>query len=429
MKLNKEQEDMLSGKFGRGTKKAIEILVALGEAKGAEELVKISYAHLMPPDVMFYPYGRQGRWASEMTHELTLDIDRLRVTATIEPKFCNLAIAKTIQYTDDMIAEMDKIQGAATDFYEKIGVIPTYSALPFYVRPGKFGEHVSIAESIAILWYNTMFGSRCERDDGVTSLAAAITGYCPLAGAHLSENRPAEVTIRLAENIKFEQFADADWDAFSLASSRLCREKRPVFVGIPSNIGLTSLKHLFAVIAVESGLAVMHIVGVTPEAPSLEKALGGRKPQAEYVVGEKELAEAYQLANTTSDRDIDFILLGCPHLTIREMRDLAEELDGKKIKDGVNLVAVTTRMLLEQARDLGYVDIIQKAGGTLSCDMCIAFAGTQVTGVIATNSIKADFFYAGFSAEGKRKVRFGSTRECAKSALTGKWEGRVPWNK
>jgi predicted aconitase len=420
---------MLSGKYGRGTQKAIEILIGLGEAQGAEELVKISYAHLMPPDVMFFPYGRQGRWAHEMTRELTMDIDRLRVTATIEPLFCNLAIAKTIQFTDDMIAEMNKIQGAASDFYERIGVIPNYSALPFYVRPGKFGEHVSIAESIAILWYNTMFGSRCERDDGVTSLSAAITGYCPLAGAHLSENRPGEVTIRLGEDLKFEQFTDADWDAFSLASSRLCREKRPVFVGIPRHIGLTDLKHLFAVIAVESGLAVMHIVGVTPEAPSLETALGGRKPQAEYVVGKKELVEAYQLANTTSDRDIDFILLGCPHLTLRELRELAEELDGKKIKGGVNLVAVTTRMLLEQARDMGYVNSIQNAGGTISCDMCIAFAGTQVTGVIATNSIKADFFYAGFSAEGKRKVRFGSTRDCARAALTGKWEGRVPWDK
>ena len=426
MRFNKEQEEMLSGKFGRGTKKAIEILVALGEAQGAEELVKISYAHLMPPDVMFFPYGKQGRWAHEMTHELTMDIDRLRVTATIEPKFCNLAIAKTIQFTDDMIAEMHEIQGAATDFYEKIGVIPNYSPLAFYVRPGKLGEHVSIAESIAILWYNTMFGSRCERDDGVTSLSAAITGYYPLIGAHLSENRPGEVTIRLGEDLKFEQFNDADWDAFSLASSRLCREKRPVFLGVPRNIGLTDLKHLFAVIAVESGLAVMHIVGVTPEAPSLEAAMGGKKPQAEYVVGKKELIQAYQLANTTSDTDIDFILLGCPHLTMKELRDLAEELDGRRVKEGVNLVAVTTRMLFEQARDMGYIDSIQNAGGIVTTDMCIAFAGTQVKGVIATNSIKADFFYAGFSAEGKRKVRFGSTRDCAKAALTGKWEGSMP---
>ena len=424
MELNKEQEHLLSGKAGRGPQKAMEIIIQLAEAQGAENLVRISYAHLMPPDVMFFPYGKQGRWAREMTEELTKDVDHLRVPTTIEPKFCDLSIAKVLQFPDPVIEEMDEIQGTATNFYEKIGVMPNYSALPFYVRPGKFGEHISIAESISILWYNTMYGSRCERDDGVTSLSAAITGYCPLAGVHLPQNRPAEVVIRLGADLDFGQFVDADWDAFSLASSRLCKEKRPVFVGIPQGIGITELKHLLAVIAVESGLAVMHIVGVTPEAPTLEKALAGYKPQAEYVVGKKELTEAYALANTTAERDIDFVLLGCPHLTLKEIRDLAEVLDGKRIHDRVRLVAVTTRMLFDQAKDIGYADAILNSGATFTYDMCIAFAGTQVRGIIATNSIKADFFYAGFSAEGKRKVRFGSTKDCARAAITGKWEGR-----
>jgi predicted aconitase len=424
MRLNKEQEGMLAGKYGRGCQKAIEIIISLAEAQGSKKLVKISYAHLMPPDVMFFPYGKQGRWAHDMTHELTQDVERLRVPATIEPKFCNLAIAKTLQFPDPIIQEMHEIQGAATDFYERIGVIPNYSALPFYVRPGKFGEHISIAESIAILWYNTIFGSRCERDDGVTSLSAAITGYCPLAGAHLPENRHGEVIIRLGKDLDFRQFTDADWDAFSLASSRLCKEKRPVFLGVPPSIGITELKHFLAVIAVESGLAVMHIVGVTPEAQTLEAAMAGTQPEAEYEVGKKELLEAYRLANTTADRDIDFVLMGCPHLTLRELRDMAEVLDGKKIHDRVRVVAVTTKMLFDQAKDMGYADAILNSGAVLTYDMCVAFAGTQVRGVIATNSIKADFFYAGFSAEGKRKVRFGSTKECAKAALTGKWEGR-----
>jgi predicted aconitase len=403
----------------------MEIIIQLAEAQGAQELVKISYAHLMPPDVMFYPYGRQGIWAHEMTNELTMDVDRLRVPATIEPKFCQLGVAKTLQYPDNIIEEIRVIQGKATDFYEKVGVIPTYSALPFYVRPGKLGEHVSIAESISILWYNTMFGSRCERDDGVTSLSAAITGYCPLAGAHLQENRYGEVVIKLGKELDFTKFEDSDWDAFSLASSRLCKEKRPVFVGVPKNIGITELKHLLAVIAVESGLAIMHIEGITPEAPTLEVAMGGKKPQAEYIIGKNELLEAYELANTATGKDVDFVLMGCPHLTMKEIRDVAEVVDGKKINSNVKMVVVTTRMLYEQAKDMGYVDIITKSGAEITYDMCIAFAGTQVTGTIATNSIKADFFYAGFSAEGKRKVRFGSTKDCARAALTGQWEGRV----
>jgi predicted aconitase len=336
-----------------------------------------------------------------------------------------LGVAKTLQYPDNIIEEIREIQGKATDFYEKVGVIPTYSALPFYVRPGKLGEHVSIAESISILWYNTMFGSRCERDDGVTSLSAAITGYCPLAGAHLQENRYGEVVIKLGKELDFAKFEDSDWDAFSLASSRLCKEKRPVFVGVPKNIGITELKHLLAVIAVESGLAIMHIEGITPEAPTLEVAMGGKKPQAEYIIGKNELLEAYELANTATGKDVDFVLMGCPHLTMKEIRDVAEVVDGKKINSNVKMVVVTTRMLYEQAKDMGYVDIITKSGAEITYDMCIAFAGTQVTGTIATNSIKADFFYAGFSAEGKRKVRFGSTKDCARAALTGQWEGRV----
>lgn len=424
MKLNKEQEDMLMGKEGQGVKKAMEIIVGMGEAQGAGELVKISYAHLMPPDVMFMPFGKQGEWAHDLTGELTRDLKQLRVPTTIEPKFCDLSVAKELMFDDGTIEEIRTIQGKATDFYENLGVVPTYTAMPYYHYRARKGQHVSISESIATLWFNTMLGARCERDDGVKSLAAAITGYVPKEGVHLDENRAGEVVIRPAPGIDFDKFSDADWDAYSLAASRKCHEKMPVFTDIPPNIGQTDLKHLHAVIAVESGLALMHIVGVTPEAPTLESALRGRKPIAEFFIDPKDLDEAYDLANTAKGTNIDFILLGCPHLTIREFRDLAEILEGNKINSNVTLVASTSRLLFEQAADMGYVDVIQKAGGRVATEMCIAFAGTQATGTIATNSIKAVFFYAGFTSDESRLVRFGSTKDCARSAISGKWEGR-----
>lgn len=424
MKLNEEQEAMLMGKEGRGVRKAMEIIVGMGEAQGAEELVKISYAHLMPPDVMFMPFGRQGRWAHDLTGELTRDLKQLKVPTTIEPKFCDLSVARDLRFDDDTIEEICTIQGKATDFYENLGVFPTYTAMPYYHYRARKGQHVSISESIATLWFNTMLGARCERDDGVKSLAAAITGYVPKEGVHLDENRAGEVVIRPGAGIDFGKFTDADWDAYSLAASRKCRDRMPVFTDIPLTIGQTDLKHLHAVIAVESGLALMHIVGITPEAPTLEAALGGRSPMAEFVIGKEEIEEAYDLANTATGEDIDFILLGCPHLTIREFRDLAEVLDGNKINPNVTLVASTSRLLFEQAADMGYIDVIQKAGGRVATEMCIAFAGTQAAGTIATNSIKAVFFYAGFTSDGSRMVRFGSTRDCARSAITGKWEGR-----
>lgn len=426
MELNKEQQSMLSGKEGRGAQKAMEMIIAVAEAQGAEKLVPIDYAHLMPPDLMFMPFGKQGKWAKDMTEELTRDVARFRVpVVTVEPKFCDLCVAKDLQYTDGVIEEIKQIQGNAESFYENLGVVNTYTAMPFLFYQTKMGQHVSISESIATLWFNTMFGSRCERDDGVKSLAAAITGYVPYEGAHLPENRYAEVIIRPGSDLNFEAFTDADWDAYSLAASRKCREKRPVFTDVPKDIGFTDLKHLLAVIAVESGLAVMHIVGVTPEADTLEAALAGHKPEAEFTLTMKEMDEAYSLANTTDSKDIDFILMGCPHITMKEFRDLAEVLEGKRVHSNVKLIVSTQRLLLEQAQDMGFVDAIRNAGGIVTSDMCIAFAGTQVQGTVATNSIKAVFFYAGFDAEGTRGVRFGSTKDCARAALTGKWEGRV----
>lgn len=424
MQLNREQEEMLEGRQGRGVQKAIEMLIAMGNAVGAEKMVRISYAHLMPPDLMFFPYGKQGKWAHEMTEELTQDIQGFKVATTIEPMFCDLCIARDLQYPDNQIGEMQKIQGEAIHFYEKMKVIPTYTAMPFLYYQTKLGQHVSIAESIATLWFNTMFGSRCERDDGITALSAAITGYVPLTGSHLEAYRHAEVVIKPGTAIDFNSFNDADWDAYSLAASRKCKEKRPAFLGIPSDIGLTALKHLLAVIAVESGLAVMHIVGLTPEAQTLQMALAGTEPLAEHVIGKKEMDEAYALANTSKDRNIAFVLLGCPHLTLREIRDLAEVLDGKKINKNVKLIAATTRLLLEQAEDMGFARVIRDAGGILTTDMCIAFAGSNVKGTIATNSIKAVFFYTGFCASAPNEVKFGSIKECGGAALTGRWEGR-----
>ncbi|MBA7469868.1 hypothetical protein ES707_05142 [subsurface metagenome] len=424
MRLDDEEKRMLAGEEGKGTQKAMEILKAKGEAEGAERMVKIVYAHLMPPDTMFFPYGRQGKWARDLTGELTRDVTRLKVPATMEPKFVDLELAKDIEFTDDLITEMRNIMLPAAEYFEKLGVVPSYTALPFLIYPTKMGEHVSIAESIAILWYNTMFGSRCERDDGVTSLAAAITGVYPEIGAHLTENRFAEVIIRPGKDIDPAQFSYTDWDAYSLAAARKGKEKTPVFIGLPPNMTFTQHKHLLAVIAVESGLAILHIVGTTPEAPTLEAALGGRKPLAEFEIGKRDIDEAYAIATTATDPHVDYVFLGCPHVTLAELKEVAAALEGKKVNPNVKLVVSTTWQYLDSAEEMGYAEAIRQAGATLTKDMCIAFSGTQVSGTIATDSIKAAFFYTGFSSKTTRRVWFGTIQDCVQAAITGKWPGR-----
>jgi predicted aconitase len=376
----------------------------------------------MPADTMFFPFGCQWKWSRELTGALTQGVTRLKVPATIEPKFLDLdRAAKPIGYSEKLILEIRNIMEPACKYYESLGVIPSYTALPFLIYPTKLGEHVSIAESIAILWYNTILGSRCERDDGVTSLAAAITGVYPKIGVHLEENRYAEVVIRPGSDVSVHKFDYTDWDAYSLAASRKCKEKTPVFVGLPAGITFTQKKHLLEVIAVESGLAVMHIVGATPEAPSLERALGGRKPVAEYEITKADIEEAYSIATTATNNAVDFVFLGCPHVTVPEFKEIARVLEGRKVHPNVTLIVSTNSQFLMTAHDMGYTETIDRAGGIIVRDVCIAFSGTQAQGTIATDSIKAAFFYSGFSSSTSRRVRLGDITECVNAAVKGKW--------
>ena len=45
MYLAKEEERILAGEFGEGTQKALELLVAIGDAYDAEKMIPISRAH------------------------------------------------------------------------------------------------------------------------------------------------------------------------------------------------------------------------------------------------------------------------------------------------------------------------------------------------------------------------------------------------
>ena len=46
MQLTREEEAMLNGKYGEGTAFAMKVLVAIGNAFGAEKMVDISRAHV-----------------------------------------------------------------------------------------------------------------------------------------------------------------------------------------------------------------------------------------------------------------------------------------------------------------------------------------------------------------------------------------------
>jgi len=142
----------------------------------------------------------------------------------------------------------------------------------------------------------------------------------------------------------------------------------PVFTGIPRTVSPEGLMNLGAQLNTAGAVSMYHIVGVTPEAPTLEAALGGREPTARVTVVDEDLA-AQREALSEPAGDIDFVMLGCPHLTVRQVSDIARALAGRALKAELWIcTSFATRDLLER---MGLLAMIEAAGGHVCPDTCI----------------------------------------------------------
>ena len=109
----------------------------------------------------------------------------MRIPTTINPLFLTAEVAAKIGFPAEYIQEMQETQIHGMDVYRSLGVIPTYTCCPFYLHAAHYGEHLGGAESVAVLFYNSVFGAMVNRESGPTALAIAITGKTPVSYTHL----------------------------------------------------------------------------------------------------------------------------------------------------------------------------------------------------------------------------------------------------
>ncbi|HSO25791.1 MAG TPA: aconitase X, partial [Methanobacteriaceae archaeon] len=85
----------------------------------------------------------------------------------------------------------------------------------------------------------------------------------------------------------------------------------------------------------------------------------------------------------------DLICLGCPHASLDEIREIAETLQGKKLKN--ELWLCTSINMKAAAERMGYTKMIEQAGGKLVCDTCMVVSPIEELGfeVIGVDSAKA----------------------------------------
>jgi hypothetical protein len=169
-----------------------------------------------------------------------------------------------------------------------------------------------------------------------------------------------------------------------------------------------------------------HIVGVTPEAETLDIAFGPKRPLETFRYGKEEQRQVYDRLNANGrDSNVDFVMLGCPHAAIEQLRDVARLLDGKKVSGNCALWIFTSRAVKSQAQEEGLLATLASAGAVLLTDTCSAFAqalspGTKVAALDSAKQVHYLPAILGIQAW------FGSTTDCINPALTGRWTGERP---
>ena len=143
----------------------------------------------------------------------------------------------------------------------------------------------------------------------------------------------------------------------------------PVFHGFDRTPTADELKHLGAALASYGSMGMFHFVGVTPEAPTLEAALGGRAPAERLSVSDDDLTRVYA-GYGLGDGDARLVVFSGPQQSLLEMKRLAALFDGRKVKEGSSCFVTTNGGVLAQSRALGYAGVLEEAGVTILEGVC-----------------------------------------------------------
>lgn len=351
MKLTKEEQAMLDGDYGEGTRLAMKILVAIGEAYGAEKMVPVSRTHVALSN------QEADLWFAE---KLVKGEAVCRVPPTVNPSF-NLEQFKCFT---DIEPEDEAIVKRTHQAYKKLGAVLTYNCTPYLEHNiPRFGEITAFSESSATPFINSVYGARTNREAAQSALCSAVTGVTPLYGYLLDENRKGEVLV----HVEAEMQSDFDYQMLGYCTPKFTGFKQPVFEGL-ENPSKEALMNLGAQLNTGGNVALYHILGFTPEALTLDTVFQGEKPVEEVRITNKDLKQM-QEELTDEYGKIDFALFGCPHFTIDQIKTVAEILEGKTLK--VPLFIMTSASSRNLAVQMGLMDIIRDAGGEIVADTCM----------------------------------------------------------
>ena len=347
MILTKEQQAILDGEKGETLAKVMKTLVMYGDAFDAEKLVPISskYNHLVTSfglKVMSPVYDlMQQLLDAGVCSEQKFSVDPRPIDKRVPANFLQNLVFNKFMYTKQGFYEeqleklglMDKNAFSCTCYMDEVGN-----------KPEK-GEILSWAESSAVVYANSVLGARCNRNSGIIDIMGSIVGYVPYFGLLTDEGRKATWVVKVQTTKKPEA------QLLGSAIGMKVMEDVPYVVGLDAWLGeelndaaCSYLKDFGAATASNGAVGLYHIANLTPEARELGESLIAEGAK-EYIIDDAELARVqanYPVIWKKPDAKPKLCFVGCPHLSLAQLKDWTEKLEASLAENGKKKVTIPT---------------------------------------------------------------------------------------
>ena len=413
--LNQHDQAMLAGEQGKATQAAMQILLRMAELQGARELVDITQAHI---DGCIYTGPASLRFARQLADWG----GRVQVPTTLN----SISVDQRRWRQMGVAAAFGEPASQLADAYVEMGASASFTCAPYLLDSApKAGEQVVWAESNAVVYANSVLGARTLKYPDFLDICIALTGRAPRVGCHLADQRHATLRIELPP---LHNLDDAFYPLLGYHLGLLCGSEIPVICGLEqASPTLDDLKAFGAAFATTSAAPMFHIAGVTPEASTVEAALGGRAPDRTLRVERADLLGSWRELDSGESVDVELISLGNPHFSLSEFARLAQLCEGRTKHAEVAVLVTCGREIQRQASEAGHLQALERFGVRIITDTCWCMIEEPVVPLTArtlmTNSGKYAHYAPGLVG---RKVRFGSLADCIETACSGRASGRLP---
>lgn len=410
LELSGRDQAMHDGAHGEAAALAMRVLVRAAQVMNAPRLIDIEGAHI---DGCLY----HGIASLDFVERLVQGGGKVAVPTTLNVGSLDLIHPELFRGSDAVKSNAQRLMEA----HLELGCESSFTCAPYQLskRP-RLGQQIAWAESNAIVFANSVLGARTNRYGDFIDLCAALTGRAPYAGLHVPENRLGQVVFHVSGLQDRQHDRDILYAALGFLVGKQAGSQIPVLTGLPGDSTEDELKALGAASASSGAVALFHAVGVTPEAATLDAALGGRAPLREIDVSLADLMHIRAGLNHGREGEaLAAVAVGTPHFSLTEFAALERLIAQQGGPFAIDFYVNTSRFILWELEQSGAAQRLIEAGVQIVTDTCtyITPVMKQTRGLVMTNSGKwAHYAPANIGVE----VAYGSLYECVRSAMSGK---------